>query len=284
MKACPFCEAELRDSVIKCTRCGRSLLGDPDQQSVRAAAGQPGLGAPTASMGTRGTSIGFPATEPAPARRAPEVWAPASAQTAHHSSVTMPNLTARRALPDRRLSARPDFALLLASIAGVASAVLAWQAIGDPWVKLVITDTSERLDPRVVGEITLRGQTALVGVLGQGIAAVLGVYGAIWFFFGFDRGSNMSWYVNPAIAILASVAGAIGVVLSSVLWFVWKDAAVHHARSVRMSGRELAELLNLQPAPLVEIQRLSGMMRFGGAMLIGLLAACTAWWSYRKRS
>jgi hypothetical protein len=113
---------------------------------------------------------------------------------------------------------------------------------------------------------------------------VLGVYGAIWFFFGFDRGSTIPWFVSPAVAILASIAGAIGVVLSAMVWFVWKDAAIPHAQVVRMSTEELTELLNRQPNPLVEIQRLSGLMRFGGAMAIGLLAACTAWWSYRKRS
>jgi hypothetical protein len=174
--------------------------------------------------------------------------------------------------------------LLLASIAAVGAAVLAWQAIADPWVTLVITDTSDRLDPKFIGEITLRGQAALAGLIGQAIAAVLGVYGAVWFFFGFDRGSTMPWYVNPAIAIAAAIAGAIGVLVSGVLWFVWQDAAVRHAKAVQMTGAELRELLERQPIPLVEIHQQAGLLRFGGAMLFGLLAASTAWWSYRKRS
>ncbi|MGH2634837.1 MAG: hypothetical protein ACRDHU_01610, partial [Actinomycetota bacterium] len=263
------------------------LLGgseaDAEKEPARASAWPPGLGAPTVSAGSRGTSVGFPSPAPASAPRTSAVWAPAPADAPPAAPPS--SLTRRRALPtDRRLSSRPDFMLLLASVAAVGAAVLAWQAIADPWVKLVITDTSERLDPQLVGEITLRGQSALVGVIGQAIAAVLGVYGAIWFFFGFDRGSTMPWFVNPAIAILSAIGGAIGAVLSGVLWFVWQDAAVQHAKAVRMSAWELRALLEHQPIPLVEIQQLSGLMRFGGAMVIGVLAACTAWWSYRKRS
>jgi hypothetical protein len=196
----------------------------------------------------------------------------------------MPRVDDRRALPgDRRASARPDLALLLASLAAVGAAVLAWRAIGDPWVKLVITDTSNSLDPELVGRITLRGHAALVGIIGQGLAAVIGVYGVIWFLYGFDRGSTMPGLVNPAIAMTASLFGALGVVLSAAVWFVWEDAAIEHARAVQMTAQELRGLLDLQPEPLVEIERLSGLMRFGGAMVIGLLASCTAWWAYRAR-
>ncbi len=173
--------------------------------------------------------------------------------------------------------------MLVASLAALGAAVLAWRAIGDPWVRLVITDTTDRVDPRLVGEITLKGQAALVGMVGQGLAAVLGVYGVVWFLYGFDRGSAMPWFVSPSISILASMAGAVAVVISAVLWFVWKDAAIEHARAVQMTGQQLKALLDLQPEPLVVIQRLSGLMRFGGAMVVGLLASSTAWWAYRKR-
>jgi hypothetical protein len=69
-----------------------------------------------------------------------------------------------------------------------------------------------------------------------------------------------------------------------MVWFVWQDAAVGRAHAVRMSADELRALLDLQPKPLVEIQRLSGLLRFAGAMVVGLLSACTAWWVYRKRA
>lgn len=290
MKACPFCEAELRDSVIKCTRCGRSLLADreesPGHQAVPARAVSPGLGAPTVSGGTRGTKFGFP--EPrsvqAPEPAASTSWATPSTRGATHPADAASNLVARRALPnERRRSARPDFALLPAAAATIGAAVIAWRSIGDPWVRLVITDTSDRLDPQLVGDIALRGHAAMVGIIGQGLAGLLAVFGVLWLFYGVDRGSTVPWFANPGIAILASIAGLIGTLMSAIIWFVWEDAAVEHARAVKMSVEELRALLDLQPEPLVEIERLSGLMRFGGAMVIGLFAGCAARWSYHKR-
>jgi hypothetical protein len=277
VKTCPSCEAELRDSVIRCTRCGRSLLPEREGQDAPArVGGGPTLGAPAVSASSRGSRIGFPEhdAEPPPP---PAVWAqPAPARSRSAAE--------RRALPtERRSSARPDFALLAASVVAVAAAVMAWGAIADPWVKLVITDTSEALDPKLVGEITLRGQAALVGIVGQGIAAVIGAYGVLWFLYAFDRGSTMPWFVSPSISILASAAGAGGAILSAVVWFVWEDAAIERARAVRMTVDELRALLAMQPKPLVEIQQLGGLLRFGGAMAVALLAGCTAWWAYRKR-
>ncbi|MGZ8600413.1 MAG: hypothetical protein ACXWX6_09460 [Actinomycetota bacterium] len=287
MKACPFCEAELRDSVIRCTRCGRSLIGEPEQvpEEAPARAGAvAGLSGPVVSAGTRGTSVGFPprdATPPPPAA----AWAtPTAARTARPPS-SQNVLATRRALPaEGRRSGRPDAALWLAALAVLGAAYFAWQSLGEPWVKLVITDTSERLNPELVGDITLRGNAALIGAMGQGLAVVLGVLGLAWLVYGFDRGSTMPAIVNPAISIVAAIAGVFGAVLSATVWFVWEDAAIEHARGVRMTADELRALLDLQPAPLVEIERLAGMMRFGCAMLVGLLAACTAWWAYRKRA
>lgn len=283
VKTCPFCEGELRDSVIRCTRCGRSLVSEPEGgpgHPTRVSASS-GLGAPAVSGGSRGSKIGFPAQEPV--RPASPVWADTA--TRSPSPAAPPRVGELRALPgDRRGSGRPDFALLLASVVAVAAAVMAWRAIGDPWVKLVITDTSDRLDPQLVGEISLRGQAALVGIIGQALAAVIGVYGVLWFLYAFDRGSTIPWFANPSVAIVTAVVGLIGVVLSAMVWFVWQDAAVGRAHSVSMSAEELRALLDLQPKPLVEIQRLSGLLRFGGAMVVGLLSACTAWWAYRKRA
>ncbi len=288
MKPCPFCEAELRDSVIKCTRCGRSLRGDPEPSPEHepARAGTTlGLGAPTVSGGSRGSKVGFPQQEPAAPPREIAVWATPSTRASGAGSDSVPHLAGLRALPsDQRRSHRPDFALLLAAVATIGAAVIAWRSIGDPWVNLLITDTSDRLDPKFVGDITLHGQAAMAGVIGQGLAALLGVFGLLWLVYGFDRGSTVPWFANPATAIIASIAGLIGTAVSAMVWFVWQDAAVKHARAVKMSVDELRTLLDLEPQPLVEIQRLSGLMRFGGAMLIGLLASSTAWWCYHKRS
>jgi hypothetical protein len=189
-----------------------------------------------------------------------------------------------RALPgERRRSGKPDVALWLSALATLGAAALAWQSIRQPWVRLLITDTSDHLDPKLVGDVTLHGHAALVGIMGQALAVLLGVYGLLWLVYGFDRGSTVPWFANPASAIVASVAGLVGTVTAAMVWFVWKDAAVEHARAVKMTADELRALLDLQPAPLVEIERLTGILRFGGAMVIGLLAACTAWWCCHKR-
>lgn len=190
---------------------------------------------------------------------------------------------AMRALPrERRQSARPDFVLLLASLTACAAAYLAWKSISEPWVELVITDTRD-LDPVLVGNIVLRGQLAMVGTIGVALAGVLGTLGLIWLFYGIDRGSNVPWFVNPALAIAATLVAIGGAVLSSTVWFVWKDAAIVRARAVGLAPEKLKELLDLQPPPFVEIQRQAGLTRFGGLMLLGFVAACTALWSTRRR-
>lgn len=212
-------------------------------------------------------------------------WAPSPPRSATKAAPPSPNLDARRALPTTKGGSRgPDLVLLLAAIAVIGAAVLAWQAVGAPWVRLVITDTSERLEPRLVGDITLRGQAALVGSLGRGLAVVIGVAGLLWLLYGIQRGATIPWFANPAFAGAATIIGGIGFLLSAELWFVWKEAAINRARAVRLSVEELGELLGLQPPPLVEIERLSGLLRFGAAMALGVLAVCAAWWAYNKRS
>lgn len=311
MKACPYCEAELRDSVIRCTRCGRSLRGDeaepvPAASASSVAAGAPPLREPGA---TPWATEAEPWTRPEPeawtamqreARAATERDAEPSAEiddgpvTRREAWTTpaagqTPSLLYerddRRALPtERRSTARPDVVLLLSAIAAIVAAVLAWQAVAEPWVRLVITDTSERLDPVLVGRIVLPGKSALVGTIGQALAVGLGGLGVMWFLFGFDRGWTMPWFANPVIGITAAVAGLVAAVLSSTVWFVWEDAAVAHSRSVGLAPEELQELLNLQPAPLVELVHLPGLVRFGTMMGIGLVVASAVWWASRRRS
>ncbi|MGH2590886.1 MAG: hypothetical protein ACRDGW_08830 [Actinomycetota bacterium] len=191
----------------------------------------------------------------------------------------------RRALPsDSRISARPDVVLLLSAIATVVAAFLAWQAVPEPWVRLVITDTSDRLDPVLVGRMSVPGKDALVGTIGQALALALGGLGVMWVLFGFDRGWTMPWFANPVIGIGTAVAGLGAVVLSSTVWFVWEDAAVAGARSAGIAPEKLQEILNLQPAPLVEISHLPGLVRFGTMMVVGLVVASTAWWASRRRT
>jgi len=191
----------------------------------------------------------------------------------------------RRALPtERRAAARVDVVLLLSAIATIVAAFLAWQAVAEPWVRLVITDTSDRLDPVLVGRMSVSGKAALVGTIGQALALGLGALGVMWFLFGFDRGWTMPWFANPVIGIGTAIAGIGAVVLSATVWFVWEDAAVGRARSVGLAPEKLQELLNLQPAPLVEISRMHGLVRYGTMMVFGLIVASTAWWASRRRA
>jgi hypothetical protein len=191
----------------------------------------------------------------------------------------------RRALPtDSRISARPDVVLLLSALVTIVAAFLAWQAVAEPWVRLVITDTSDRLDPVLVGRMSVPGKDALVGTIGQALALGLGGLGVMWFLFGFDRGWTMPWFANPVIGIGTAIAGLGAVVLSSTVWFVWEDAAVAGARSAGIAREKLQEILNLQPAPLVEISRLPGLVRFATMMVFGLVVASTAWWASRRRA
>lgn len=94
----------------------------------------------------------------------------------------------------------------------------------------------------------------------------------------------MPWFANPATALAVAVAGIGMTVLSALVWFVWEDAAVRRSRAFGMTATEVREIVDRQPTPLVEIQRLSGQLRFGGMMVLALLAASAAWWSYRTRS
>jgi hypothetical protein len=274
VKPCPFCDAELRDSVIRCTQCLRSLDGkaDPEHDSALAASS-------SSSVATR-VEPRAPAAGPTP--WVTEAWATPSTRAPLEYDPAF-DVGAMRALPrERRQSARPDFVLLLASVAACAAAYLAWKSVPLPWVELVITDTRD-LDPVLVGNIVLRGELALVGTIGLALAGVLGTLGLTWLFYGIDRGSNVPWFVNPAIAIAATLVGIVGAILSSTVWFVWKDAAIERSRAVGLSPEKLKELLDLQPPPFVEIQRQAGLLRFSGLMLVGFLAACTAMWSTHRR-
>lgn len=283
MKPCPHCRAELRDSVIKCTSCGRSLLGDAEPDGP----GAFGIGMGTASA-ENGDPVRIAATTAAPARPLappPGVWATPSTRAAGRPPASSPDRVALRALPTpKRPSERLDPVLLLSAIAAIAVAVFAWKAAATPWVTLILTDTADPASPELVGRLTLSGTAALVGTIEQGLAAALGVLGLLWLFYGWDRGATMPIFTSPGIGIVIAIAAVGGVLLSSELWFVWEDAAIEKARAIGMSVAELREFLDRQPAPLVKIERLDGLLRFGALLGGGFLASCTAWWAYRRRN
>ncbi len=283
MKVCPFCEAELRDSVIRCTVCARSLLERPAPVTVPPS----GFGPPAA--GTEPPRIDAPSepvpaeTRPAPPAAAPSPWVTPSTRASGPTASSIPDALDRRALPTRSQGVRPDWAMLASALVTGAAAYLAWPTIAKPWVTLRISDTSDGgLGP--LGTATLGADAALVGTLAQAVVLIVGALALLWLIFGIDRGWTMPWFSSPSIGLVTSLAAVGGAFLTSVLWFVWRDAAVARSRAFGLSAERLTAILdNPNHAPSVELYRLPELTRFGGLMAIALLGSCAAWWAFRKR-
>jgi hypothetical protein len=286
VKICPSCEAELKDSVIRCVRCGRTVREDvargtdpgepavPDRPRARTLAASH----PVWAIGPAEDSALAMAPEPVPAMTRPPAgtWTPAPGVSA------MPDLGARRALPARR-SWGPDAFLLLAGMLAVAAGGLAYLAISEPWVHLTVTRAAENADSPLVLTMSLRGRAAFVGTAAMAISGLLAVLGLVWFLYGFQRGWTMPGLANPAFGLLVTTAGLLATGLSAMVWFVWKDAMVLKAKSAGMTMQAMKRLVEQQPSPLVQIGRLSGLMTFGGMMLLGLLASCLGWYAHQRR-
>ena len=271
VKICPNCEAELKDSVIRCVRCGRPLRGEPDREAVTAAV------ASSTSTSTAPRSV--PSAPVAPlssaGARTPGVT---HAPTLHTTIDPRP----LRALPSRRAWG-PDWLMLLAGIAAMSAGALAYLIVKEPWVHLAITRAATDTEDALLTALTLRGKAAFVGTAGTWLAIALAAFGLVWFFYGFQRGWTMPALTSPALGFLVTAAGLMATVLASMVWFVWEDAMVAHARAAGLSTQAMRELVDLQPAPLVEIERLSGLATFGLMMGLGFLASCLGWYAYRRR-
>jgi len=276
MKVCPFCEAEIRDSVIRCVHCGRSLI-------ETAEAGAPGVGTPTADPDAEEAwATRRPSTRPTGTRTAapPNPWA---TQPGMDPVSRLPNIATRRSLPAPRRSWGPDVRLLGAGVAAVACGVLAYLAVGEQWVHLTVTDPPTEFEEGQVLQLTLHGATAFVGTAGTALAIAFAAFGAVWFLFGLQRGWTMPGITNPALAMLVAVTGIGTAVVSSTIWFAWEAAMVERSRRAGISMRAMRELLDQQPNPAVEIERLAGLSTFGGMMVLALVVACFGWWGYRRR-
>lgn len=284
VKSCPHCDAELRDSVIKCTRCGRSLREpreprepEPVQPASAALVGNP-LPVPASTAVAEA-----PWPSGVPSARA---FAPAGASWDAPSSVpTSPlaEVDAHRALPTAQRSRGPDLWLMCAGLAAIVAGVLAYLTVKDPWVHITISLPETDFEEAFLVELTVRGQTAFAGTAAKALGAALAAFGLVWFVFGFSRRWTIPGVANPALAILVGGAGVCLTIVASMVWFVWEDAMVLRAKTAGMSAKAMAELLDRQPAPLVEIERLPGLTMFGGLMALGLFASCLAWWAYRRR-
>jgi hypothetical protein len=278
MKVCPHCESEIRDSVIRCPHCRRNLSGgELDLENAPASAQTRPSGVQTASPASPAPPV------PAAAFIASPVSAPQRQTWGSPPTSPLSNIETRRSMPETRRTWGPDMWMLWAGMAAAAAGVLAYLAVKEPWAHLTITQAATDFVDGVVVEVTVRGQSAFVGAAGSVLAIALAAFGVLWFFYGFQRGWSMPGILNPALAILVTFAGIAMAALSSMVWFVWEDAMILRAGAAGLTTREMTLLLDQQPAPLVEIERMSGLISFGGMMVLGLFAACLGWWAYRRR-
>jgi hypothetical protein len=279
VKPCPHCDAELRDSVIRCTRCGRSLREPSTSEATASAAGTPSAqpAATSTAVADAPRASGIPSAKAFAATGA--TWDPLPSGP----TSALAEVQAHRALPTSRRSRGPDPWMMLAGIAALVAGVLAFLSVRDLWVHLSISVPESEFEEAIFVELSVKGQTAFAGTAAKALGIALAVFGAVWFLFGFSRGWTIPGIANPALAILVSIAGLGLTVVASMVWFVWEDAAILRAKTTGMSAKAMTELLDRQPAPLVEIERLPGLLTFGGMMVLGLLASSLGWWAYRRR-
>jgi hypothetical protein len=299
VKVCPGCEAENRDSVIRCTTCGATFPAG-SRNAARADA-HPGAASTAVPWAQGAPHISATAVEtserttvPGPSRNdRSSVWstpaatlrpptATASALPTTHSG---PDANARRALPTTsRTSNRPDAALLLAALVAAAAAYMAWGAITMRWMQITIGDTQEGV-ARTFGTATFRASDAMIGTLAQIVVIVIAAGAMLWFFFGLQRGWTMPWFSTPAIGIVAAVTGIAATFVSSFVWFVWRDAVFAAAERYGETASRLRRFLDdPDHRPSITLHRLAATQRFITMLAIALAASCIAWWAYRRRA
>jgi hypothetical protein len=192
-----------------------------------------------------------------------------------------PALGERRALPSAERRNGPDLALLLAGLVAVGVAYIAWRALAEPWVHVVVREAIEDAEPVVRADLTLRGDAAMVGSIAKALAGIVGALGILWLGYGLDRGRTMRLIASPTWGLLATIAGLGGAYLASSVWFVWKDATL--AASGPRAAERLRELYAAIEPPLVDVSAQRGLTTFLTAMAAGLAASALGWWAYRKR-
>ena len=293
MRTCPHCGGQIRPSVIRCVHCGTALAGQgagaltdtapaadktgPADGAVEAAATSTGtVAAVPGELGARtvGTSaVPGPVSDPwvTPAVRA-------DAQTRFS-----PAVPTRRAEIARTTRRRTDGALVLAAVLAVAGAIAAYSALPLPWVRAELTTTGDGSDVTVVADMTFRGSDSVAGTLGLGVAVALLALGLLWFWYALDRGMNLPTFAHPLLALLGAALGAVVLAFSRLGYLFWDEAFVARAREAGMAKEAMRELLDARPAPTIAVEQLSGVYRFGAAVLLALAAGVVAWWSQRRR-
>lgn len=288
MKTCPHCGGEVRSSVIKCVHCGTSLSGEPEPAAVTVVGApapvQVHTPAPVASGPASASERPRPGPVPSTSVFAPgggDKWVTPSVRADRHGGPSSGDLSE---LPvPVALRRRADRHLLVGGLLGLAAAVVTYTSLPLAWVTVSITTVDDRLRPHVVAELTFRGSDAFAGKIGLGIAAALAVLGLVWFWYGLDRGATLPRFASPWYVVLAAAVGSIVVAFAQFGFFFWDDAFVAHAREAGMTRKAMRTLLDAHPAPIVEVQQLSGVVRFAAGTALALVAGLVALWSQRRR-
>jgi hypothetical protein len=166
----------------------------------------------------------------------------------------------------------------------LAAGITAYLSIRHPWVKVRITGIDEdRVETGMVARLILDGGQGLAGKIGLVLSVAMTIWGAVWCWYGFDRGAGIPSFARPGFAILATIAGIAVAILCATVWFVWSDAAIAHAGDTGMTPAALRLLIDTHPLPIVHIKQLHGLLEFGAAMVLGQLASYLAFWSGRRR-
>ncbi|MGZ8513211.1 MAG: hypothetical protein ACXWWL_07210 [Candidatus Limnocylindria bacterium] len=266
--SCPHCGGEIKASVIKCVHCGTSLVGEEQPATVPAGA----------TGGTQEAVASAPVPKPKPTG---DPWVTPSVRADGHAPLTMLAEAPPRSVPAR--SRQLDARLMAAGVLAIAAAVAAYSAPSLPWVAGRVFVLGQRSNARLTAELTFRASDSLAAPFALGVAAGMALLGLLWFWYGMDRGTYLPAIAHPALAAVAGMV-ALGTLAASKLGsFFWQDAFLTHARDAGLTKEAMRTLLEGQPAPVIELEQLSGMVRFAAAAALALVAGLVAWWSQHRR-
>ena len=292
MRSCPHCGGEIKASVIRCVHCGTSLLEGTEPATVPEgsavgtddAAGpglEPAREHPPGFMPGRPTAPPPSVFDPPKARSSGDPWITPSVRADGHAPLLM--LTEAVPLPVPAQPRRRDAFLMTAGLIAIVASVVAFSAVSLPWVTGRISEIGQRSNTRLVAELTFRASDSLASELALGVGAVMTLLGLLWFWYAMDAGTRLPAIAHPALAVAASVLAAATLGASRFGSFFWGDAFVAHAREVGLTKDAMRSFLEGHTAPLIELEQLSGVVRFSAAAALAVISGLVAWWSQRRR-
>ena len=292
MRSCPHCGGEIKASVIRCVHCGTSLLEGAEPATVPTGsavgtdeAAGPGLEParvhPPGFMPGRPTAPPPSVFDPPKPRASGDPWITPSVRADGYTP--LPMLTEAVPLPVLERPRRLDTFLMAAGLLAIAASVAAFSAVSLPWVTGRVSEIGQRSSARLVAELTFRASDSLASELALGVGAVMTLLGLLWFWYATDAGTRLPAIAHPTLAVAAGVLAAATLGASRFGSFFWGDAFVAHAREVGLTKDAMRTILEGHTAPLIELERLSGVQRFSAAAALAVIAGLVAWWSQRRR-